>query len=97
MHFRVLFNVGFNSPSIIRFLEPLTSDVLKARFEDCHFYHNNFSSIGKEKLAPQARQEITWNNSKLSYFDPRTNQCELKSSKDNLFTKYLKSITGCFH
>jgi len=73
-----LFNVGFNSPFIIRFLEPLTSDVFKARFEDCHFDENIFLSLGKEKLVPKARQEITWNNPKLSHFDPRTNQFELK-------------------
>jgi hypothetical protein len=49
-----LFNVGFNSPFIIRFLEPLTSDVFKARFEDCHFDENIFLSLGKEKLVPKA-------------------------------------------
>jgi hypothetical protein len=27
---------------------------------------------------PEARQEITWNNSTLSHFDPCTNQCELE-------------------
>jgi len=27
---------------------------------------------------PEARQEITWNNSTLSHFDHRTNQCELE-------------------
>jgi hypothetical protein len=27
---------------------------------------------------PEARQEITWNNSTLSHFDPRTNQCKLE-------------------
>jgi hypothetical protein len=27
---------------------------------------------------PEARQEITWNNSTLSHFDPRTNECELE-------------------
>ena len=29
--------VGFDSPSIIRYLEPLTGDIFKARFNDCHF------------------------------------------------------------
>ena len=29
----------------------------------------------------EAREEITWNNSKLSHFDPRTNQCELEVQK----------------
>ena len=29
--------VGFDSPSIIRYLEPLTVDVFTAHFADCHF------------------------------------------------------------
>ena len=70
--------VSFDFPSIIRFLEPLTSDVFKTHFEDCHFDANIFPSLGKEKLVPEAQQEITWNNLKLSHFDLRTNQCELK-------------------
>ena len=28
---------GFDSPSIMRYLEPLTGDVFEERFEDCHF------------------------------------------------------------
>jgi len=70
--------IGFDSPSIIRYLEPLTGDIFKARFEDCHFDENIFPSLGKEKSLSEARQEITWNNSTLSHFDPRTNQCELE-------------------
>jgi hypothetical protein len=29
----------------------------------------------------EARQKIIWNNSKLSHFDPRTNQCEFEVQK----------------
>jgi hypothetical protein len=36
---------------------------------------------GKEKSLPEAGQEITWNNSTLSHFDPRTNECELEVQK----------------
>jgi len=53
--------------SIIRYLEPLTDDIFKARFEDCHFDENIFPSLGKEKLLPKPRQKITWNNSALSF------------------------------
>jgi hypothetical protein len=70
--------VGFDSPSIIRYLEPLTSDIFKARFEDYHFDENIFPSLGKEKSLSEARQDITWNNSILSHFDPCTNECELE-------------------
>jgi hypothetical protein len=70
--------VGFDSPSIIRYLEPLTGDVFKARFEDCHFNETVFPPLGGEKSLPEAWQEINWNVSMLSNFDPRTNQCELE-------------------
>jgi hypothetical protein len=70
--------IGFDSPSIIRYLKPLTGDIFKTRFEDCHFNENIFPSLGKEKLLLEAGQEIIWNNSTLSHFDPRTNQYELE-------------------
>jgi hypothetical protein len=41
--------IGFDSPSIIRYLEPLTCDIFKARFEDCHFDENIFPSLGNDK------------------------------------------------
>ena len=70
--------VGFDSPSIIRYLEPLTSDIFKAHFKDCHFDENIFPLLGKEESLLEARQQITWNNSTLSHFDHRTNQCKLE-------------------
>ena len=69
---------GFDSPSIIRYLEPLIGDVFKARFEDCHFNETIFPPLGGEKSLPEARLEITWNVSTLSHLDSRTNQCELE-------------------
>jgi hypothetical protein len=70
--------VGFDSPSIIRYLEPLTGDIFKARFQDCHFDETIFPPLGEEKSQLEARQEIIWNASTLSCRDPRTNQCELE-------------------
>jgi hypothetical protein len=75
---RLVIYIGFDSSSIIRYLEPLIGDIFKACFEDCHFDESIFPSLGKEKLLPEARQKITWNNSTLSHFDPCTNQCELE-------------------
>ena len=70
--------VGFDSSSMIRYLEPLTGDVFRARFADCHFNETVFPPLGGEKSIPEERREITWNASTLSHFDPRTNQCELE-------------------
>ena len=41
--------VGFQSSSIIKYLEPLTSEVFIARFADCYFDENGFQSLGGGK------------------------------------------------
>ena len=68
--------VGFDSPSIIRYLEPLTSDVFTARFADCKFDESNFPPLGGEKTVPVERHEISWNNPSMFHLDPRTKQCQ---------------------
>ena len=45
--------VGFDSSSIIKYLEPLTSNVFTTRFADCHFNESVFSSLGGEKSIPK--------------------------------------------
>ena len=40
---------GFDSPSIIRYLEPLTEDIFTAQFAYCHFDEQAFPSLGGEK------------------------------------------------
>jgi len=68
--------VGFESPSIIKYLEPQTGDLFTARFADCQFDENNFPALGGEKK--QLEQQITWHAHLLNQFDPRTKQCELE-------------------
>jgi hypothetical protein len=38
--------IGFHSPSIIKYLEPLTGDVFTARFVDCQFDETIFPILG---------------------------------------------------
>ena len=70
--------MGYDSPSIIRYLEPSTGDVFIARFVNYHFNENLFPPLGEEKSVPEKRREITWNASVMSHFDPCTNQSELE-------------------
>ena len=72
--------VGFESPSIIKYLEPMTGDIFTARFADCQFIETVFPALGGEKQQLK-RQKIFWNASSLSHFDPRTNQCESEVQK----------------
>ena len=73
--------VGFQSASIINYIEPLTGEVFTARFVDCHFDENLFPPLGGDKSIPEEWQEITWNESSLSHLDPRTKQFELEVQK----------------
>ena len=75
---RLRIYIGFNSSSIIRYLEPLTGDVFTARFADCHFNESIFPNLGGEKQ--KLDKQVTWNSS-LSYLDPRSGQCELEVQK----------------
>ena len=68
--------VGFDTPTIIRYLEPLTGDVFKARMEDCEFDEKHYPNLGKTPQKSGVSPEITWSNPKLGHFDPRTRQCD---------------------
>ncbi|KAK6141890.1 hypothetical protein DH2020_024368 [Rehmannia glutinosa] len=71
--------VGFDSLSIIRYLEPITGDLFTARFADCHFDETTFPSMGRDKdiLDKQKPVEsISWNEQSLSHLDPHTSECE---------------------
>ncbi|XP_049390283.1 uncharacterized protein LOC125854750 [Solanum stenotomum] len=71
--------VGFESPSIIKYLEPMTGDIFTARFTDCHFDKSVYPTLGGEHK--QLEKEIDWNSLSLSQLDPRTNQCEQEVKK----------------
>jgi hypothetical protein len=40
--------VGYNSLSIIKYLEPMTEDLFTARYADCIFNEDHFSTLGGE-------------------------------------------------
>ena len=73
--------IGFQSASIINYIEPLIGEVFTARFVDCHFDENLFPPLGGDKPIPEEWREITWNESYLSHLDPRTKKFELDVHK----------------
>jgi hypothetical protein len=46
-HRRMGIYVGFQSLSILKYLEHLTSDLFTARFADCIFNENHFPALGE--------------------------------------------------
>ncbi|KAI3821171.1 hypothetical protein L1987_08729 [Smallanthus sonchifolius] len=68
--------VGYESPSIIKYLEPTTGDLFTARFVDCHFNESTFPTLGGDEK--QLNGDICWNELSLTHMDPRTKECELE-------------------
>lgn len=74
---RLEIHIGFEFPSIIRYLKPLTGDMFQARFADCQFDELVFPLSGEEKMSlPEGWHEITWNVPSLTHLDPCTNRYE---------------------
>ena len=66
--------VGYDSPSIVRYLEPLIGDLFTSRFADCHFDEIIFMLLGGDKHVnvPVERRELSWYAPTMSYLDPHT-------------------------
>ena len=71
--------VGYESLSIIRYLEPKIGDAFTAWFAICHFHKSIFPALGGEKK--QLEKEITWSEPSLLHIDPHTKQCESEIQK----------------
>ena len=76
---RLRIYVGFETPSIIRYLEPLSGDVFTVRFADCQFNEVVFPTLGKKEK--EGKRDISWNEPSLLHLDPHTKQCELEVQK----------------
>ena len=72
--------VGYESASIIKYLEPLTGDLFTDRFADYHFNESEFPALGGTKQL-ENQSKISWSELSLSHLDPRTKQCELEVQK----------------
>ncbi|KAM2809462.1 hypothetical protein PS2_044209 [Malus domestica] len=70
--------VGYDSPSIVHYLELLTGNLFTARFADCDFNETIFPSLGGDKHAdvPVERHELSSYALIMSHLDPRTAQSE---------------------
>lgn len=45
---RLVIFIGYESPSIIKYLKPLTEDLYMARYVDCHFNESIYTILGGE-------------------------------------------------
>jgi hypothetical protein len=105
-HRKVGIYVGFQSPSIIKYLEPLTGDLFAACFVDSIFDEEHFLALGGDFKYQKECQEINWNTQSVPGTDPRTTETELQVQKiihlqrlanklSDAFTNY-KGVTKSF-
>jgi hypothetical protein len=47
-HIKMSIYVGYHSPSIIKYLEPMTEDLFMVWYADCMFNEDHFSALGGE-------------------------------------------------
>ena len=69
--------VGYETSSVIKYLEPMTGDLHTARYADCVFDEDHFPALGGERY-PEECREIEWNATGLQSLDPRTSESELE-------------------
>jgi hypothetical protein len=70
--------VGYLSPSIIKYLEPLTGDLLTAQYTDCIFNEEHFPALGGEFKYHTEPSEINWDAIDTQNENPRTKESELQ-------------------
>jgi hypothetical protein len=73
--------VRFQSPSILKYLESLTEDLLTVRFADCIFNEDHFLDLGGDNKFITNGREINWDDKSILSLDPRTKETELKVQK----------------
>jgi hypothetical protein len=80
-HRRMGIYVRFQSPSILKYLEPLTGDLFTAWFADCIFNKDYFSVLGGDNKFITKGQEINWDDKSILSSDPCTKETELQVQK----------------
>jgi hypothetical protein len=80
-HRRIVIYVGYQSPSILKYLEPLTGDLFTARSADCILNDDHFLTLwGDNKFITDGR-EINWDEKSILSSDLHTKETELYVQK----------------
>jgi hypothetical protein len=91
--------VGNDSTSIIRYLDPTTGDLYKARYQDCHFYEETFPKLLGDKTIQQdlSSKALNWNSQNLLNQDPRTRQADEEVRRILHLNEMLEKIPDAFN
>jgi hypothetical protein len=70
--------VGYLSPSVIKYLEPLIGDLLTSQYPDCIFNEEHFPALGGELKYHTEFPVINWDALDTLKEDLRTTESELQ-------------------
>jgi hypothetical protein len=80
-HKRMRIYVGYQSPFILKYLEPLTGDLFTAQFADYIFNEDHFSALGGDIKFINDDWEINWDDKYILSSDSCTKETELQVQK----------------
>jgi hypothetical protein len=76
-HRKIGIYVGYHSPSIIKYLEPMIGDLFTARYADCIFNEDHFPAFGGEFQKNSKYHEINWDDKSIISSDPCAQETKL--------------------
>jgi hypothetical protein len=98
-HRRMGIYVEYQSPSILKYLEPLMSDLFTTRFADCIFNEDHFLALGGDNKFITDGWEINWDDKSILSSDSRTKKIELQVQKiielQQIASNLPDALTNC--
>jgi hypothetical protein len=70
--------VGYHSPSIIKYMKPMTEDLFTVWYANCIFNDDHFPALGGEFQYNSECQEINWDDKCIISSDLCTQETELQ-------------------
>jgi hypothetical protein len=95
-HRKLVIYVGFQSPTILKFLEHLTGDLFMAWFADCIFNEDHFLALGGDNKFIDDGREIVWDDKTILSSDPHTKETELQVQKILELQRIASNLTDVF-
>jgi hypothetical protein len=95
-HRRMGIYVGYQSPSILKYLEPSTGDLSTTRFADCIFNEDHFPGFRGDNKFINDGHEINWDDKSILSSDPRTKETEIQIQKIIELQQIASNLTDVF-
>jgi hypothetical protein len=73
--------VGYQSPSIIKYVEPLTNDLFTTWFAYYIFNEDHSLALGGDNKFIDDGREIVWDDKTILSFNPSTKETDLQVQK----------------